>query len=128
MIRSFLVATFSGALVAALTACGPLVTAGEACTTRQDCPPSYSCFLTELGGSQVPGGFCSRGCLAEADTRNCPAGTVCTAFGGATLVCSPECTSDAQCRAGYACADVAMGSTAVGNQGGARKSCRPKAP
>lgn len=127
MIRSFSVASLSVALAVALSACGPLVTAGQACTTRQDCPPSYDCFLTQPNTTVTfPGGFCSRGCVAEADTRNCPGGTVCTTFGGGTLVCSPECTADSQCREGYTCADVAMGSTAVGNQGGARKSCRPK--
>ncbi|MBE2249496.1 MAG: hypothetical protein IAE78_08090 [Myxococcus sp.] len=126
MIRSFLVATTFLAFAAVLPACGPLVTAGQACTTRSDCPPSYSCFQKQAGDTtEIPGGFCSRGCIAEADTRECPGGTVCTVFGGGNLVCSPECTANAQCRDGYECADVAMGSTAVGNQGGAKKTCRP---
>ncbi|MBM4777699.1 MAG: hypothetical protein GQE15_08350 [Archangiaceae bacterium] len=127
MIRSLLVATVFLAFAAVSSSCGPLVTAGEACTTRADCPPSYSCFQKQTGGTvEVPGGFCSRGCAAEADTHECPSGTVCTYFGDSQLVCSPQCTADSQCRSGYVCADVAMGSTAVGNMGGAKKTCRPK--
>ena len=116
MIRSFLVATS----FLALCGCGPLVTVGEPCTTRADCGPSYSCFQKATGGTvDVPGGFCSRGCTTESSVSECPGGTICTFFGDTQLICAAECTTDAQCREGYACADVA-------GSGGAKKSCRPK--
>lgn len=126
MIRSIPVATVFLALAALSSGCGPVVTAGDACTTRADCPPSYSCFLKQPAATnEIPGGFCSRGCIAEGDTRECPGGTVCTFFGDGNLICSPQCTANTGCRAGYECADVAMGSTSVGSMGGARKTCRP---
>lgn len=115
------------ALVVTLMGCGPLVTVGGPCTTRNDCTPSYSCFQKQASGVvEIAGGFCSRGCAVEGDTRECPGGTVCTFFGDSQLICSPQCTADAQCREGYACADVAMGSASVGNAGGSNKTCRPK--
>lgn len=116
MIRSLLVASS----FLALFGCGPVVTVGEPCTTRGDCGPSYSCFLKTTNGSvDVPGGYCSRGCTAEGAVSECAAGTLCTFFGDTQLICATECTTDAQCREGYACADVAGTS-------GAKKSCRPK--
>ncbi len=123
MIRALLVATLS----LASSACGPLVTAGNACTTRADCTSGYDCFQKQPAGVvTIPGGFCSRGCAAEADTRECPAGTACTFFGDSNLVCSPQCTADSQCRQDYVCGDVAGGSAEAGNLGGKRKTCRPK--
>jgi hypothetical protein len=123
MIRPLLVATS----FFALSGCGTLVTLGEPCTTRADCPPSNSCFLKAPSGTvEVPGGFCSTGCLSEGSTRECPGGTICTFFGDSNLICAPTCTTDAQCRAEYVCADLAMGSSAAGNMSGSKKSCRPK--
>ncbi len=113
-----------GAALLVGSACGSLVTAGEACTTRADCPPSYSCFVKGTNSAiEIPGGFCSRACTAEAQTYECPGGTICTYFGDTNLICSPTCNTSAQCREGYECADLPA---ATGNTSGAKKSCRPK--
>lgn len=125
MIRSFVKIVVAAV---AMSACGPLVTVGGPCTTRGDCTPSYSCFQKQANGGtvDVPGGFCSRGCMAEGTTRECPGGTMCSFFGDSQLVCSPTCTADAQCREGYSCVDIAMGNPAVGTTSGGNKTCRPR--
>lgn len=111
--------------VALLTAgCGPLVTTGEPCTTRAECGPSESCFLKAPASTvEIPGGFCSRSCTSEGQTYECPGGTICTYFGDTNLLCSPTCSTTAQCREGYECADL-PGTN--GNTSGSKKSCRPK--
>lgn len=93
--------------------CGPAVRVGDVCEKQTDCAPGLTC---EPG----PGGFCSRGCAVEGETRDCPSGTVCTFFGGSTLVCSTYCSVPADCAyrlANYECTALATGG---------RMSCRPE--
>jgi hypothetical protein len=123
MIRPLVLA----ALFLPVAACGPLITAGNPCTTRADCNPSYTCFQKQPSGQvDIPGGYCSRGCVAEGQTYDCPGGTVCSFFGDSQLICSIECTTNTECRDGYVCADVALGNPDIGNRGGAKKSCIPQ--
>jgi hypothetical protein len=89
-------------------------TVGLGCTVDKDCDRGQSCFLTDF-----PGGFCTRGCVQEGSTLECPMGTVCTRTTAAspTLFCSSTCTDDGQCRGGqYACRSIT---------GSMQKACAP---
>ncbi|MFO0593942.1 MAG: hypothetical protein U0228_01525 [Myxococcaceae bacterium] len=94
---------------------------GSACTTsvgipcevRDECEPGQDCF-------QAPGGFCTRGCSEPGQTRECPAGTICTFFVGQSLVCSPTCEVDRDCRVNFECA--------LTHTGGTKSACRPAPP
>ncbi len=92
----------------ALSACGPVL--GVPCQTRTDCGASMTCF-------PAPNGFCSHGCSVEGIELDCPAGTLCTYFGGSSLVCSLPCKVDSDCREGYECAPVQNSSN--------KYACRP---
>jgi len=86
------------------------ITIGLPCEKRDDCAPSQDCF-------PAVGGFCSKGCVTEGSTQECPQDTVCTFLGGTSLGCSPYCAVDSDCRVNYECWEVA-------NTGG-KKACRP---
>ena len=96
-------------LAAATLALGALScqgnTIGLACTVDQDCDRGQSCF-TETTPGGFPGGFCTKGCVREGVSTDCPAGSICTRTSAAnpTVFCSSPCTGDSQCRGGqYAC-------------------------
>lgn len=77
-------------------------TAGAPCTVAEDCEKGESCYLTGF-----PGGFCTRGCVREGSTQECPGGTICTRSTTGVTFCSTLCTDGSGCRGGqYACAAV----------------------
>ena len=69
---------------------------GEPCTANEQCDPGGFCSTQMWSGE--PGGYCSTNCLSNG---LCPVGSHCTSFG----LCRIDCTSDDDCRAGYACYD-----------------------
>lgn len=91
-------------LLAAMTlmACPTRVAVGLECTSRDQCEAGQDCFPT-------PDGFCSKGCSEAGQTRECPAGTVCTTFYGTTQVCSPTCEGSGDCREGFSCTQAGPG-------------------
>lgn len=89
-------------------------TVGNSCTVDRDCDRGQTCMLDGF-----PGGFCSKGCVQEGATTDCPAGTICTRTSGPNpaIFCGNSCTEDAQCRGGaYLC-------RAITNS--AEKACAP---
>lgn len=71
-----------------------------------------TCFSERSSG--FPDSYCTyQGCSA---TQPCPTGGVCSTSYGATGICLDACTSDANCRAGYACrpSDPANASSPLG--------------
>lgn len=97
-------------LVVIATSCGGSHV-GASCEKRSDCGSGQECVL------EAPGGYCTRGCIVEGGTQDCPGGTICTFFGGSTLVCSTPCTVDEDCRINFECMPV-LGS-------GGKLACRP---
>ena len=71
---------------------------GAPCTTNTDCGVGLQ--TCELG---APGGYCTVLCIPGSVT--CPAGSTCTisAIGQTPIACTKNCTSDNDCRPGYAC-------------------------
>lgn len=101
----------SGLVAFVLTGCG-VTSVGIPCETRSDCEPAQECH-------KAPGGFCTRGCIEAGQTRDCPAGTICTFFGKDQLVCSNPCNIDADCRINFECVLTSPGATT--------SACRPTA-
>ena len=101
----------SGLVAFVLTGCG-VTSVGIPCETRSDCEPAQECH-------KAPGGFCTRGCTEAGQTRDCPAGTICTFFGKDQLVCSNPCNIDADCRINFECVLTSPGATT--------SACRPTA-
>ncbi len=93
-------------------ACGPVVTVGASCTTRDECAPGQTCL-------DAPGGFCTKTCAVEGSVKDCPGGTVCGYFGASKLVCSTYCTTNADCRVNYQCAAL------QGTESAGKKACQP---
>jgi hypothetical protein len=87
-------------------------TVGIPCVDRDDCEPAQDCF-------PAPAGFCTRGCSEPGQVRDCPSGTICTFF-GQSLVCSPPCEIDRDCRINFECA--------LTHAGGTKSACRPAPP
>lgn len=80
------------AAASALGACAPIV--GDACEDQTDCGQRLYCELA------MPGGYCtSRNCA----TNPCPDEGVCIRFNADVSYCMKPCTSEADCRSGYAC-------------------------
>jgi hypothetical protein len=110
MIRQSALLVVLGGFLVSLGGCNA-VTVGLSCEQRSDCVPGQDCF-------PAPGGFCTRGCTQPGESRDCPSGTICIYFGGSNQVCSPLCTTNADCRVNYECVE-AGGTTAL-------KGCRPE--
>ena len=87
-------------LAVLLFSCGTAVTVGTICEKNADCVPGQQCLTS------VPAGYCTRGCVQEGSVQDCPGGTICTFFGGSSLVCSVYCTTNADCRVNYECSPV----------------------
>lgn len=86
----------------------PSPTAAKACGCDADCDLGESCIDEALSG--FPGGYCFRSC----DLAPCPDGFVCeqlTSGDRETQACLPRCTTSADCRQGYLCAEFANGNT-----------------
>jgi hypothetical protein len=92
-----------------LLACGG-TSVGGACTTSDDCDPGQTCY------TELPGGFCSKGCGNEGAQLECPSDTVCAAHAN-RLLCAPLCKDKGDCRGDYECNGVS---------GTNLKVCRPK--
>jgi hypothetical protein len=75
----------------AFSACSGSGRVGDACSSGKDCG-SNICVQDVF-----PGGICTTDCT----TAGCPAGT-CATYGGYS-VCLADCTTNADCRAGYQC-------------------------
>lgn len=76
---------------------------GDPCTSDTECPEGGAC-VTE-GGSGWPSGTCVTGC-DFATNGGCESGScIASGFGGGGL-CAPRCTTDGDCRDGYACEPV----------------------
>lgn len=103
---------FSGLLAAVLFSGCNLTSVGIPCESRSECEPGQDCFT-------APAGFCTRGCSEPGQTRDCPAGTICTFF-GQTQVCSNPCEVDRDCRINFECA--------LTHVGGTKSACRPAPP
>ena len=67
---------------------------GDPCFDFTDCSGALDC----LNDAAVPGGYCSRSCVADAE---CGAGA-CVNFGTGNF-CGARCARDADCRDGYIC-------------------------
>lgn len=79
--------------VAALTqACTAVV--GDACETQTDCGASMYCETS------MPDGYCT---LENCVSRGCPDEGVCIQFDPDTSYCMAACSSNSDCRDGYAC-------------------------
>lgn len=92
-----------------LSACGG-TSVGNECTETANCDSGQTCY------TQLPGGYCSKGCSVEGSTTECPGGTVCSNHSN-ILLCAPTCQTKEDCRADYEC---------NGLSGSEEKSCRPK--
>lgn len=85
---------------------------GDACDGDDDCDSGQTCY------TDLPGGYCTKGCTVEGKTDECPRGSVC-AVSGQHQLCAVECQTQADCRADYECNGVT---------GTNLKVCRPKQP
>lgn len=75
---------------------------GAACTSDADCPPSGTCAT----GADYPGGTCVIAAVCDADTNvGCPDDAQCLPGGFGGDICWDGCTTDADCRSGWECAD-----------------------
>lgn len=105
--------TWGFALVVAagvlLSGCGES-SVGKACASTDECDNGQTCY------TDVPGGYCSKGCTTEGTDEECPGGSVCATNSG-KLLCSETCQTQADCRADYECNGVT---------GSSVKACRPK--
>jgi len=80
----------------------PDASIGDACEDEAMCPAGGFCFAEGFAG--WPGGACTQfGCDAAAGT-GCPADATCIQ-GRRGGLCFADCAIDADCRAGYRCAD-----------------------
>jgi len=73
---------------------------GRACAADRSCEKGDIC-INASKQVDMPGGYCSRQCETAAD---CEQPSVCTDFLGYAM-CMLTCTSDSDCRTGYACED-----------------------
>lgn len=86
-------------------------TTGEACTETADCQTGQTCY------TDLPEGYCSKGCTNEGTDRGCGSGSVCSQSED-RLLCAKTCEEHTDCREGYSC---------LGVSGSNVKSCRPQA-
>jgi hypothetical protein len=96
-------------LLALLAACGTDKRVGDSCFDNDDCPSGSRPGQCAVN---LPMGYCTRGCLSDAD---CDSGSICANAAGG-LACAKSCTSAADCRVGegYSC---------VGRSGPGRAFC-----
>lgn len=85
-------------------------TTGDACTETTDCQTGQTCY------TDLPQGYCSKGCTDEGTDRACGSGTVCSQT-ATRMLCAVTCEGNDDCRTGYACLAVA---------GSSLKSCQPR--
>lgn len=90
--------------------CGVTTSAGAACQLDSECQIGQTCNNT------FPGGFCSKGCLQEGSTDECPQGTICAQVTPGTRYCAVICTEQSHCRDFYSCNGITASST---------KACQP---
>ncbi|RYZ39551.1 MAG: hypothetical protein EOO71_19680 [Myxococcaceae bacterium] len=81
-----------------LMACDGKDAAGESCS-KDTCDVGLTCRL------DYPGGFCVQECTQEGAQAGCPADMLC-ARQSESLMCSPVCDSQDDCRDNYACNGV----------------------
>lgn len=98
--------TGSGACVEAGPAPGQL---GGSCAIDAECTAAVGAgaFCGQAAG--YPDGYCSISCLATA----CPPGGTCVAFSPTDHDCLSACTGNAGCRSGYYCFDLGGGAGGV---------------
>lgn len=99
-----------GAALFSLAACGRPVSVGQPCTSSTSCDIGLLCLTAPTGG------YCSKGCAELGSIQDCPGGSRCSTHPGGGLYCSNECSSDGDCRSGYACSPVGITT---------KKSCVP---
>ena len=73
---------FAAFALLALAACGG-TSVGQACTQDSDCDNAQTCY------TDLPGGFCSKGCGLAGSEQDCPSGTVCSPHSN-ILLCAPK--------------------------------------
>ncbi|RKH62700.1 hypothetical protein D7V93_09745 [Corallococcus llansteffanensis] len=78
-----------------LLACDSSDAVGDSCG-EGTCTDNLECR------KEFPGGFCAQECEQEGVRGGCPEDTVCATQLG-TLLCSPVCDSQDDCRDSYAC-------------------------
>ena len=78
---------------------------GGACNSDADCADAgATCYPETYRGE--PTGFVEGYCIIfDCSGNSCPEGSGCFGVGDDTTACLPTCTSDTQCRKGYACDD-----------------------
>ena len=76
---------------------------GDPCMDDADCAGANStCYPESYNGD--PTGFVQGYCIIFDCTNNCPAGSTCLEVGtDGSTACLPKCTSNSDCRIGYAC-------------------------
>lgn len=91
-----------------LSGCGSGTPAGGNCTGGTACAGGVC-----LQSGDFPNGYCTQGCQLS-NPSSCPSGSVCiddssgtAPDAGITSVCYQSCTSNGDCRAGYACLEKA---------------------
>lgn len=83
--------------------CGSTTPVGAACEqTGSECGPSGFCIDE---GSGFPDGYCTQSC---GRMSMCPAGATCRG-GGGNAFCLDECAQPADCRTGYNCIQLGVG-------------------
>ncbi|MGE3635513.1 MAG: hypothetical protein AB7P00_36755, partial [Sandaracinaceae bacterium] len=88
---------------------------GDPCAMSDECPERSFCAAERDWG--FSGGICIREGCDVATGVGCNPGTSCVSLGIDNQICLPDCTSDADCRAGYEC---------VARPGGASSVCLPR--
>ncbi|WP_147446544.1 hypothetical protein [Corallococcus sp. CA047B] len=87
-----------GLAVLPLMGCGGTGAAGESCS-EEGCDVGLECR------QDFPGGFCAQECTQEGAQAGCPADMLC-ARQSESLLCSPVCDSQSDCRDNYSCNGV----------------------
>jgi hypothetical protein len=78
---------------------------GKACADQTECGANGFCATEADSG--LPDGYCTIGC-DPGSPGSCGAGNGCLEL-GQTILCVQTCTTDADCRDGYGCADTFFG-------------------
>lgn len=103
--------------------CGGTVTCTDTCNSIEVCGAQNKCVAENFIGADCvdypqcgssedavcilppgwPGGYCSILCNSNTGNTLCPSGSHCADFNGTDSLCLLNCTSSAQCEAGYEC-------------------------
>lgn len=88
---------------------GRVAPVGTACTSDTGCGDDLYC------NTDVSNGYCTKTCPTPGDAAECPDGSICDTV-GQSIICVQLCTSDNECRTGFACNGVSNSNV---------KACKP---